>query len=108
MASCTGVYLTHRCGIYSSGKKSIDIYTRILAEENKDKIDVLSARPFGVATRMMKMKKGEMMITPRACVAALLADLLGGEVTTFSSIEHKVTSTLGFASLNEQQTFDLY
>jgi short-subunit dehydrogenase len=86
MASCTGVYLSHRIGVYSSGKKTVDIYSRILAIENKDKIDVLSARPFGVATRMMKMKKGPFMVTPRQCVVSIIADLLGGQTTTFSHL----------------------
>lgn len=78
MASCTGVYLSHRIGVYSSAKKTVDIYSRILALDNKDKIDVLSARPFGVATRMMKMKKGPFMVTPRQCVVSIISDLLGG------------------------------
>jgi hypothetical protein len=39
-----------------------------------------------VATRMMKMMKGSLMITPRQCVFGLLPDLLGGETTTFGDI----------------------
>jgi len=65
IASCTGVYLSPRVGVYSSGKKSINIYSNILALENEDKIDILSLAPFGVTTTMMKMKKGPFMINPR-------------------------------------------
>jgi short-subunit dehydrogenase len=30
IASCTGVFLSPRVGVYSSTKRTIDIYTRIL------------------------------------------------------------------------------
>ena len=30
VASCTGVYLSPRVGVYSSTKRSIDVYSRIL------------------------------------------------------------------------------
>jgi len=30
IASCTGVYLSPRVGVYSSTKRSIDVYSRIL------------------------------------------------------------------------------
>ena len=31
IASCTGFYLAPRVGVYSSGKKTVDIYSRILS-----------------------------------------------------------------------------
>lgn len=65
IASCTGVYLSPRVGVYSSTKRTLDVYSRIMNLENDDKIDILSVRPFGVSTKMMKMKKGPFMITPR-------------------------------------------
>lgn len=108
ITSCTGVYLASEVGVYSSGKKSIDIYSQILAEENNDKIDVVSVRPFGVATKLMRMKKGPFMITPRQCVMGTMVDLLGGEVATFGHIRHKLSSTLGFAPFNEEYNFGTF
>lgn len=78
ISSVTGVYLSGFLGVYSSSKKALDVYSQILSLENKDKVDVLSLRPLGVATKMMKMKKGPFMITPRECVRASLNDLLLG------------------------------
>lgn len=97
ISSCTGVYISSLLGVYSSCKKTLDIYSRILAQENNDKIDVLSVRPFGVATKMMQMKKGPFMITPRQCAISSLTDLVGGETTTFSHLKHKLSSTLAFS-----------
>ena len=57
MSSATGYYFSHFIGAYSSIKYALDIYTRTLATENKDKIDILSVRPFGVSTGMLKMRK---------------------------------------------------
>lgn len=92
IASCTGVYLSPRVGVYSSTKRSVDIYSRILDLENKDKIDILSVRPFGVTTAMMQMKKGPYMLTPRQCAISSIADLLAGEKQTFSGLKHKMSS----------------
>ena len=101
VASCTGVYLSTRVGVYSSGKKSLDIYSKILAQENNDKIDIMSLAPFGVTTAMMKMKKGPFMITPRECVLSSLSDLLGKERASFGHMKHKLSST-AFHNLSEQ------
>lgn len=57
MTSATGYYLSHFIGAYSSVKHGYDLYSRTLSIENRDKIDVLSVRPFGVSTGMMKMRK---------------------------------------------------
>ncbi len=57
MSSATGYYVSQRVGAYSSIKYAMDIYTRTLAAENRDKIDILSVRPFGVSTGMLKMRK---------------------------------------------------
>lgn len=57
LSSATGVYFSHNVGAYSSIKHAVDIYSRTLSIENRDKIDVLSVRPFGVSTGMMKMRK---------------------------------------------------
>jgi short-subunit dehydrogenase len=92
ISSCTGVYLSSNVGVYSSTKKSLDIYTRILQKENEDKIDVISVRPFGVTTKMMKMKKGPFMITPIECAKSSLSDMLAGEKTSFSGLKHKLSS----------------
>ena len=62
--------------------------------ENNDKVDVLSVCPFGVTTKMMRMKKGALMITPRECVNATLADLLAGKTSTFGYWKHKLNSSL--------------
>jgi 17beta-estradiol 17-dehydrogenase / very-long-chain 3-oxoacyl-CoA reductase len=107
VASCTGVYLSPRVGVYSSTKRSIDVYSRILDLENNDKIDVLSVRPFGVTTYMMKMKKGPFMITPRVCAFSSLADLLAGKKTTFTGFKHKI-SEVAFKHLTEDESFALY
>lgn len=57
--------------------------------ENRDKIDILSVRPFGVRTPMMGMKKGPFMITPQDCVISSLADL-GHFDTTWTGFRHKM------------------
>lgn len=56
-------------------------------------MDVLSVTPFGVTTKMMKMKKGPFMITPRQCATASLADLLAGQKQTFTHMKHKISNT---------------
>jgi len=53
----------------------LDIYTLTLEKENSDKIDIISPRPFGVTTKMMKMKKGPFMITPLDCAQSCVGDL---------------------------------
>ncbi len=110
MSSSTGCYLSSFLGVYSSVKKSVDIYSRILSLDNSDKIDVISVRPFGVGTGMLRMKKGNVIfiVNPRECVSGVLADLLGGETTTWSHLSHKMGSSLVYASLNEEQAFVTY
>ena len=93
-------------GIYSSNKHLIDIYTRTLDLENEDKIDVLSCRPFGVTTKMMKMKKGPFMITPTDCAVSTLADL-GKTKTTFTGFRHKISGSF-FNLKTEEQNFETY
>ena len=66
LSSCTGYYLTARLGVYSSAKLIYDVYSRVLSMENEDKIDIMSLRPFGVTTKMMKMKRGPFMVSPRS------------------------------------------
>lgn len=107
VASCTGVFLSSRVGVYSSTKRTVDVYTRILDLENNDKIDVVSIRPFGVTTKMMKMKKGPLMITPRDCAYSSLADALAGKKLTYSHFKHKL-SAIAFQHLTELQSFQLY
>jgi hypothetical protein len=75
--------------------------------ENRDKIDVVSVRPFGVCTQMMKMKKGPYMITPRQCAFSALADTLAGNKTTFTHLKHKLSS-VAFQHLSEDDRFSLY
>lgn len=108
MSSCTGCYLSSRLGVYCSAKKSVDVYSRILSIDNSNKIDVISVRPFGVATRMMQMKKGNFIVNPRECVSGVLADMAGGESTTWSHWSHKLASSLAFAPLNEEEVFTVY
>jgi short-subunit dehydrogenase len=107
IASCTGYYLSTRVGVYSSTKKSLDVYSRILDLENGDKIDIISVRPFGVTTRMMRMKKGPFMISPRECAVASLADMLAGKKVTFGHYKHKLSS-LAFEYLSEVKRFELF
>lgn len=63
-----------------------------MAMENKDKVDVLSVRPFGVRTSMMAMNKGKFMITPKDCVLSSLADL-GKTDTTYTGLMHKIQAS---------------
>jgi short-subunit dehydrogenase len=107
IASCTGVFLSPRVGVYSSTKRTLDIYSRIMEVENRDKIDVISVRPFGVSTKMMKFKKGPFMITPRQCAFSALADMLAGETFTFTHFKHKLNS-VPFKHLSEDESFALY
>lgn len=78
VSSVTGVYLSPNVGVYSVIKKSLEVYSTILGRENADKVDVISAVPLGVTTKMMKMKKGPFMITPRQCASSIIADMLAG------------------------------
>ena len=64
LASSTGVFFSPYLGIYSTIKHLLDIYTRTLALENSQNIDIISARPFGVTTPLMKMRKENSLITP--------------------------------------------
>ena len=65
MASASGVHFCPYIGVYSSTKHLSDVYSRTLAAENSKKIDILSVRPFGVRTPLMKMMQGEFIITPK-------------------------------------------
>lgn len=107
MSSCTGVFLSPYLGVYSSAKHSLDRYSRTLGLENSDRVDVLSVRPFGVATKMMDMKKGAYMISPRQCVVSTLADLLAGASVTFTHLDHCLSGTV-FATLTEEEGFKMF
>lgn len=61
---------------------------------------MISIRPFGVTTKMMKMNKGPMMITPRECAFHSIADTLAGESTSFSHFKHKLSAVF-FTKLSE-------
>lgn len=106
MSSATGVYFSHNVGAYSSIKYAMDLYSRTLSIQNKDKIDILSVRPFGVTTGMMKMQKKARMITPKHCATAVLADLGHGDAT-FSGLPHKIMASF-FGSLDEQGRLQAY
>lgn len=108
LASSTGYHLTARLGVYSSAKLILDHYSQMIAQENKDKIDIISLRPFGVSTKMMAMKKGPWMVTPRAYAKASLGEMLAGKATSFGVLRHQVMHSILFANLNEQQTFKLF
>jgi short-subunit dehydrogenase len=75
LSSCTGIYTGPYYGVYSSSKHFIDIYSRALSQEQRDKIDIISIRPFGVTTTMYRMKKNYYAITPADCAFSSLADL---------------------------------
>lgn len=92
VASGAGVYVSQGNGTYSTSKAIFDHYSRTMAIENRDKIDVLTVRPLGVRTPMMKMKKGPFMISPQDCVISSLADL-GKVDTTFTGFMHKVQAS---------------
>lgn len=77
-----------------------------MAMENKDKVDVLSVRPFGVRTSMMAMNKGKFMITPKDCVLSSLADL-GKTDTTYTGLMHKIQASY-FDDYSEWQRFGIY
>jgi len=90
IASCTAHFISPRLGVYSALKKALDVYSQILTKEAKGKIDVISVRPFGVATNMMQMKKSDFIIKPVECVMGSLVDLVAGHPTTFSHFKHKL------------------
>lgn len=106
MASSTGVFFSPYVGIYSSTKNLVDIYSRTLSIENNNKIDIISCRPFGVTTSMMKMKKASFMITPRDCALSTLADL-GKTHTTFSGFDHKVAGSF-VSQMSHQAVCDYF
>lgn len=68
VSSAVGVFNALFCGIYPSTKLILDIYCQNLDLEQKDKIDILSIRPFGVSTSMMGMKKNPEIIPPNIVV----------------------------------------
>ena len=78
ISSATGYLLAGRVGVYSAVKLTLDCYSRILDIENRDKIDVISLRALGVTTKMMKMKKGPFMVSPRSFAKSSLVDLIAG------------------------------
>lgn len=88
-SSCTGKFPSHHVNVYPMSKQILDIYTRNIARESSQNVDVLSVRPFGVVTPMMKMLRGKFMITPEDCVISTLADL-GKTDTTYTGFMHKV------------------
>jgi 17beta-estradiol 17-dehydrogenase / very-long-chain 3-oxoacyl-CoA reductase len=92
LSSGLGYFISHGNGTYTSSKIMQDIYSRTLSQENKDKIDIISVRPFGVRTSMMSMMKGKFMISPRTCVLSSLADL-GTADYTWSGFMHKVQAS---------------
>ena len=100
VTSATGYLLAGRVGVYSSVKLTLDYYSRILDLENRDKIDIVSLRALGVTTKMMKMKKGPFMVTPRDFAKSSLVDLIAGEKATFGHPRHKLMNSLVFANLN--------
>ena len=108
ISSGTGVYLTGRVGVYSSAKLILDVYSRVLSLENKDKMDVISMRPFGVTTKMMKMKKGPFMISPRAFAKESLGELLAGHDVSFGHSRHKAMVSLAFEGKNEEESFKVF
>ena len=59
---------------------------------------MLSVRPFGVTTGMMKMAKKERMITPKHCATSVLTDL-GHTDATFSGLPHKIMASF-FGSMD--------
>lgn len=89
MASCCGVYLSQGNATYTPSKVMLDIYSRTLTVENRDKLDIISIRPFGVSTPMLRMLKSKFIITPKDCVLSSLADL-GNADTSWSGFMHKV------------------
>ena len=88
-SSCTGVFTSHLLGTYPASKQIVDIYSRTMSVECRDRIDVLCSRPFGVITPMTRMHRGPWMISPEECVLSTLADL-GKADTTFSGYKHKL------------------
>ena len=108
VSSATGYLLAGRVGVYSAVKLTLDCYSRILDLENRDKIDVVSLRALGVTTKMMKMKKGPFMISPRSFAKESLVDLISGEKATFGHPRHKLMNSLVFANLSEKKTFEMF
>ena len=106
ISSCSGVFICHGGGTYSPSKVMLDIYSRTMSIENRDKVDVISVRPFGVKTPMMDMKKGVYMITPQDCVVSSLADLGVADVT-WTGFKHKVQASF-FEQFTEEQTLEIF
>lgn len=103
IASGTGIHLSHNVGVYGTIKCFFDLYSRTLSLQNNDKIDILSLRPFGVTTNMMRMKKMQRMITPKQCAIASLTEL-GKTDATFGGFPHKILSSY-FGSLTDQMRY---
>lgn len=89
LSSCGGVFICQGTASYSPSKVMMDIYSRTLSIENRDKIDIISVRPFGVSTPMLSMKKSKYIITPKDCAFSSLADV-GSADESWSGFLHKV------------------
>ena len=92
LSSSFGHFISHGASTYTHSKVMVDHYSRTLAIENKDKLDIITVRPFGVRTSMMEMEKGPFMISPKDCVISSLADL-GQSDTTWTGFMHKVQAS---------------
>lgn len=106
VSSCCSIFISQGTASYTSSKVMMDIYSRTLSIENKDKIDIISVRPFGVSTPMLSMKKSRYIITPKDCAFSSLADV-GSSDESWSGFLHKVQASI-MERLTEEQVFQFY
>lgn len=57
VASAFGEFPSPFCGVYSATKQFVRMFSEALHLENADKVDVMSVKPLGVMTGMMKFKR---------------------------------------------------
>ena len=78
--------------IYSASKVFVDHFTKCLAFENPDKIDVLSYKPNLVSSNLLKMEPSFGVLTALEAAGSAL-DKLGWDIETEGHWRHVVTNT---------------
>ena len=85
--SIAAAFVSPSMSIYSGSKAFVDHFTKCLAYENPNKIDVLSYKPNMVETNLVKIKSSFFVLTPTEAANSAL-DKLGWDVETEGHWRH--------------------
>jgi len=90
VSSFTGVHPMPFTAVYSGTKAFLDAFSKSVAIENREKIDVISLTPFYVSTKMIKYQKQDFETrSPEDVIEACFRDL-GSRDRTFGHISHEL------------------